>query len=242
VPKDRFRADEDGLPGAWRGALDAGDADRLARLEERLADEAQRSQIYPPRSLRYRALALVPPESVRVVIVGQDPYHRPGQAMGLAFSVPAGERLPPSLRNVYRELRSDLGIAIASHGDLTSWTAEGVLLLNTALTVEQGKPGSHASYGWQDFTGAILRHVARASAPTVFLLWGRHAQSSFKSVDARGHLVLAAGHPSPYSAHLFLGCRHFSQANAFLGKQGRGVVRWELADPGRPCTHGHGVV
>ena len=230
--KDSSGADEAGLPGAWRGALDSGETERLARLEERLASEARRARIYPPHDLRYRALELVAPDRVRVVILGQDPYHRPGQAMGLAFSVPAGERLPPSLRNIYRELRADLGIAVASHGDLSAWAAEGVLLLNTVLTVEEAKPGSHVKYGWQDFTGAILRRVADASAPTVFLLWGRHAQSSLKSVDTKGHLVLAAGHPSPYSAHLFLGCRHFSQANAFLVRHGRGAVRWELAGPG----------
>lgn len=223
-----------GLPPAWRCALDAGTAGRLARLEARLEEEARQVQVYPPPGARYRALELVSPERAKVVVLGQDPYHRPGQAMGLSFSVPAGVPVPPSLRNVYRETRADLGIAAPAHGDLTAWAAQGVLLLNTALSVEQGKPGSHARYGWHEITEALLRHLARVAAPSVFLLWGRHAQASLAPIDTRGHLVLAAGHPSPYSAHRFLGCRHFSQANAFLESRGRGAVRWEIPDRDAP--------
>ena len=164
-----------------------------------------------------------------MVLLGQDPYHGAGQAVGLAFSVPRGVKLPPSLRNVYAELRDDLGVAPDTHGDLTAWAREGVLLLNTALSVRGGAPGSHAGYGWHEITAALLRHVSRAAPPCVFLLWGAHAQSRREAIDGSRHRVLAAGHPSFFSRHLFLGCRHFSQANAFLEESGRGAVRWDLS-------------
>jgi uracil-DNA glycosylase len=146
--------------------------------------------------------------------------------------------VPPSLRNVFRELDADLGIAPPGHGDLSSWAAEGVLLLNTALSVERGRPGSHAKYGWDEITAALLRHASSAAPPSVFLLWGRHAGSRRESIDERRHLVLAAGHPSPFSAHRFLGCRHFSLANAFLERNGRGSVRWALGHAGPPVRPG----
>ena len=219
-----------GLPAAWRDALDDGESETLQRLEARLQAEARAVEIYPPAEARYRALEMVPPEKTRIVLVGQDPYHRPGQAMGLSFSVPAGMKVPPSLKNIFRELEADLGVAIASHGELSSWAAQGVLLLNTSLSVQRGIPGSHAKYGWHEITAAILRHVSRTAPPTVFLLWGLHAQSRQESIDAKRHLVLTSGHPSPYSAHLFLGRRHFSQANSFLDRHGRGTVSWAIGD------------
>ncbi len=217
---------EPGLPEAWRDALDDVLARSLAGLERRLREEARREEIYPPANARYRALALVPPERVRVVILGQDPYHQPGQATGLAFSVPRGVRIPPSLRNVYRELADDLGLAAPAHGDLTAWAAQGVLLLNTALSVARDRPASHEGLGWHAITGALLSHASRRAPPSVFLLWGRHAQSRAPAIDRGRHLVLEAGHPSPLSARHFLGCRHFSRANAFLAQAGRGAIDW----------------
>jgi uracil-DNA glycosylase len=216
------------LPAAWQSALDTDHLELLAKLEGRLEKEANGGEIFPPKNLRYRALELVSPETVKVVLIGQDPYHGPSQAMGLSFSVPEGVTVPPSLRNIFKELRSDLGAEIPSHGDLTAWAEEGVLLLNTSLSVLRGKPGSHADYGWREITGRLLAHISRTAPPTVFLLWGKHAQSRIEAIDAERHLVLKCGHPSPYAAHLFFGNSHFSQANAFLRKHGRGAVRWAL--------------
>jgi uracil-DNA glycosylase len=216
------------LPEAWREALDPEGTAALAALEARLAREAGEAEIFPPLAARYRALELVAPDAVRVVILGQDPYHRPGQATGLAFSVPRGVRVPPSLRNVYRELKEDLGIDAPGHGDLSDWAAQGVLLLNTALSVRSGEPASHAGYGWHAITGALLRFASRVAPPSAFLLWGGHAQSRAAHIDATRHRVMAAGHPSFFSQHLFLGCRHFSQANAFLRDSGRPEVCWRI--------------
>ena len=184
--------------------------------------------MYPPAELRYRALERVAPEAVRAVILGQDPYHGAGQAHGLAFSVPRGMRVPPSLRNIYAELQADLGVAPASHGDLSAWADEGVLLLNTALSVRHGEAASHADYGWHAITAAVLRHVSSRGRPIAFLLWGAHAQSRRAAIAEGGHAVLTAGHPSFFSRRLFLGCRHFSQANAFLRANGRGEIRWAV--------------
>jgi uracil-DNA glycosylase len=149
--------------------------------------------------------------------------------MGLAFSVPRGVRVPPSLRNVFAELRDDLGIGVPDHGDLSAWAREGVLLLNTALSVRGGEPASHADYGWHEITAALLRLASRMAPPSAFLLWGAHAQSRRGDIDETRHRVLAAGHPSFFSQRLFLGCRHFSQANAFLRENGRAAVDWRLA-------------
>ena len=163
---------------------------------------------------------------MRVVIVGQDPYHGPGQAMGLAFSVPAGVRLPPSLRNIFKELQADTGVPAPTSGDLTPWAQRGVLLLNTALTVTDGKPGSHAKLGWTEVTDAIVRAVSQERDGVVFMLWGSHAQARAQSVDARRHHLLVAPHPSPLSASRgFFGCRHFSRANALLGAK---AIDWAL--------------
>ena len=175
--------------------------------------------IYPPEPMRM--LALTPLAGVRVVILGQDPYHGPGQAEGLAFSVPDGVRVPPSLRNVYKELARDLGglVSPPSNGSLMHWATQGVLLLNTCLTVEDGQPASHAGRGWEVLTDAVIRHVSDVAQPTVFMLWGAHAQSKRPLIDAQRHKVLAANHPSPLSAQRppvpFIGCGHFSQARAW---------------------------
>jgi uracil-DNA glycosylase len=170
----------------------------------------------------------VPPAEVKVVILGQDPYHGAGQAMGLAFSVPRGVRVPPSLANIFKELESDLGIARPDHGDLTAWAAQGVLLLNTSLSVEEGRAASHAHIGWELVSDWLVAYASGESPAAVFMLWGNHARAKAPLVDRSRHLVLAAAHPSPLSARKFLGCRHFSQANAFLAAHGRGPVEWSL--------------
>ncbi len=191
--------------------------------------------IYPPQPLR--ALELTALADVRVVILGQDPYHGPGQAEGLAFSVAPGVRLPPSLRNIYKELARDPELAPwrqPANGSLASWAQQGVLLLNTCLTVEDGRPASHANQGWEVLTDQIVRSVLGRSAPVVFMLWGAHAQRAAAAAGLGGpdatHRVLTANHPSPLSARRgaqpFLGCSHFSQANAFLQQHGLPAIRW----------------
>jgi uracil-DNA glycosylase len=189
--------------------------------------------VYPSRVLR--ALELTPRDRVRVVILGQDPYHGPGQAEGLAFSVPAGEKLPPSLRNIFKELQRDLGCPMPAHGHLGPWARQGVLLLNTSLTVEEGRPGSHARRGWEALTDELILAVARDATPKVFMLWGAHAQAKRALIESAGgrHLVLESNHPSPLSATRgpapFIGCGHFGAANRFLAERGLGpLIDWQL--------------
>ena len=217
------------LVEAWR-ASPAGQG-----LESFLAQRrAAGAVIYPPEP--YRALQLTPLAQVKVVILGQDPYHGPGQAEGLAFSVPREVRkLPPSLRNIYKELQRDLGLVPPSHGHLGGWAGRGVLLLNTCLTVEDGAPASHAKKGWEALTDALIARAAADAAPKVFMLWGAHAQAKAALIQAAGpgHLVLQANHPSPLSASRppvpFIGCGHFSRAASWLAEQGR-PLSWELGD------------
>ena len=194
-----------------------------------VAEKASGKRIFPPGSLWFRALDLTPLDRVRVVILGQDPYHGPGQAHGLCFSVPPGVRVPPSLVNIYKELKSDLGIPPASHGFLESWATQGVLMLNAVLTVEMAQANAHQGKGWEAFTDKIIRLVNAKPEPVVFLLWGAYAQKKAAFVDTSRHLVLKAAHPSPLSAHNgFLGCKHFSQANVFLQSQGQPPINWAL--------------
>ena len=225
---------EEAIPETWRHALAPALAEPEARhlggwLRER---EEAGAEIYPPRGMRLAALELCPLDEVRVVILGQDPYHGPGQAHGLAFSVRDGVKVPPSLANIYKELEADIGLPRPSHGNLTRWAEQGVLLLNNALTVEAGNAGSHQKIGWQGVTDAIVGAVAARSVPTVFMLWGKHAQQKAARVSGLEdgpHLILTAPHPSPLSARTgFFGCKHFSKANAFLEKHGRGRVDWAL--------------
>jgi uracil-DNA glycosylase len=219
------------LHESWRTPL-AGEfaSPSMAALKAfLLAEKAAGKAIFPKGSEWFRALDLTPLDHVRVVILGQDPYHGPGQAHGLAFSVRPGVRVPPSLVNIYKELQSDLGIAPARHGFLEHWARQGVLLLNTSLTVEQGLAASHKGRGWEEFTDAVIRLVALRAQPCAFLLWGSHAQKKAGFVDASRHLVLKAPHPSPLSAHSgFLGCRHFSRTNAWLEAQGLPPIDWAL--------------
>ena len=220
------------VPEGWREAL----GPVLATAESRRlggwlrAQEAEGRTVYPPRGTRLAALELTPLDAVRVVILGQDPYHGPGQAHGLAFSVMHGVKVPPSLVNIYKELRSDCGVTAPGHGNLEHWARQGVLLLNNALTVEAGQAGSHQNKGWEAITDAAVAAVAAKPEPCVFLLWGNHAKKKAMRVPGLAsshHLVLTAPHPSPLSAHAgFLGCRHFSQANAFLEAAGRGRIDW----------------
>jgi uracil-DNA glycosylase len=211
------------IPESWRAVLEpvlaTPDARKLGGWLT--AEEAAGKVVYPPRGTRLAALALTPLDQVRCVILGQDPYHGPGQAHGLAFSVQGSTRLPPSLVNIYKELEADLGLPRSATGDLTAWAKQGVLLLNNTLTVEAGQAGSHAGRGWDAITDACVAAVAARAEPTVFILWGSHAK--------KNHLVLTSGHPSPLSAHNgFFGSRPFSQTNAFLEQHGRGAIDWRV--------------
>ena len=195
------------------------------------SEKAQGKRIFPKGAEYFRALDLTPLDTVKAVILGQDPYHGEGQAHGLCFSVRPGVRTPPSLINIYKELKSDLGITPPRHGFLEHWARQGVLLLNSVLTVEMGRAASHQKQGWERFTDAVVQLVNQKEEPVVFLLWGAHAQRKAAFVDQSKHLVLKAAHPSPLSAHNgFLGCRHFSQANAFLEARGRGAIDWALPE------------
>ena len=222
------------IPDSWRDALEpvlaSPEARRLGGFLS--AQEAAGKRIFPPQGTRLRALELTPLEAVKVVILGQDPYHGAGQAHGLAFSVEPGVRTPPSLVNIYKELKADLDLPIPAHGNLENWARQGVLLLNNALTVEEALPGSHHKRGWEEITDAVVAAVAARQTPCVLMLWGSHAQKKAARVTALEegpHLVLKAPHPSPLSAYAgFLGCKHFSQANAFLEATGRGAVDWRL--------------
>ena len=194
------------------------------------AERAAGKEIFPAESEYFAALNATPPSSVRAVVLGQDPYHGPGQAHGLSFSIKGGGRTPPSLRNIFREFVSDLGIAAPESSDLTQWAGQGVLLLNNVLSVERGSAGSHQGKGWEHFTDAVVRAVNQGEYPVVFMLWGSHAQRKGAAIDRSRHCVLQAPHPSPLSAHRgFLGCGHFSRANAFLRAHQRGEVDWSLS-------------
>lgn len=220
------------VPVSWQAALgpvlSAPEARRLGGWLK--AEEALGKRIYPPRGSRLRALELTPLDEVKVVILGQDPYHGPGQAHGLAFSVQEGVRVPPSLVNIYKELASDCGVTAPPHGNLEHWARQGVLLLNNSLTVQEGQAGSHQNKGWEAITDAAVAAVAAKAEPCVFLLWGSHARKKAERVHGLSqshHLVLTAPHPSPLSAHAgFFGCRHFSRANAFLKENGREPIDW----------------
>jgi len=209
----------------------------MGELKRFLMNERDRGRtIFPRPPDWFRALDLTPLDKVRAVILGQDPYHGEGQAHGLCFSVPPGVRPPPSLANIFKELESDLGIRPSPHGFLEHWARQGVLLLNSVLTVEMGRAASHRDRGWEQFTDSVVRLVNAKPEPVVFLLWGSYAQKKAGFVDSvdRGgrHLVLKAPHPSPLSAHSgFFGCRHFSIANAFLEERGLAPIDWALPEP-----------
>lgn len=217
---------------AWEAVLrQPAIAAKLAEIDRQLCQQQQDGKtLFPPPPQVFNALSFAAPADVKVVILGQDPYHGDGEAMGLSFSVPDGARVPPSLRNIYKELAADLGLGIPASGDLSHWAQQGVLLLNSVFTVERDKAGSHGKLGWQTVSDALIDAVNAQNPGCVFLLWGNWAQTKAERIDSSRHLVLTAAHPSPLSASRgFHGCRHFSQVNAWLLARGRQPVRWAPA-------------
>ncbi len=196
-------------------------------------ERALDKKIYPPGSLLFNAFNLTPFDEVKVVILGQDPYHGYNQAHGLSFSVLKGTKPPPSLRNMYKEIKSDIGVAMpANYGDLTAWAKQGVFLLNTSLSVREGEPNSHAQIGWQTFTDAVITALSDKRDGLVFLLWGKFAQQKQSLIDETRHHVLKAAHPSPFSAERgFMGCKHFSKTNEWLIKENKQPIDWKIIDP-----------
>ncbi|NLI25712.1 MAG: uracil-DNA glycosylase [Bacteroidales bacterium] len=214
---------------SWLEVLrDEFEAPYFSALKDFLVEEKKHFRVYPPGPLIFNAFNSTPFDQVKVVILGQDPYHGEGQAHGLCFSVPHGIKPPPSLINIFKELQSDLGIPFPSHGNLQSWAAQGVLLLNATLTVRANKPFSHTGKGWEIFTDNVIRKISEKKEHVVFLLWGKHAQAKETLIDLNRHYVLKAAHPSPYSANGFFGCRHFSRTNELLKLHGFQEIDWRL--------------
>ena len=202
-----------------------------AELYKKVREEYRKTIVYPPAQDIFNAFTMTPLHAVKVVILGQDPYHEAGQANGLCFSVHKGIEIPPSLVNIYKELHDDLGLPIPSHGDLSAWAAQGVLLLNTVLTVRAHAAASHRGLGWEQFTDAAIRAVNEVDRPVVFMLWGKPAQEKARMLNNPKHLILKAPHPSPLSASRgFFGCRHFSQCNRFLLEHGERPIDWQIPD------------
>ena len=215
---------------SWKNAL-AGEFGKpyfesLVRFLHK--EKAEGKVIYPPGSQIFRAFELTPVDNLKVVILGQDPYHGPGQAHGLSFSVSAGVPAPPSLKNIFKEIETDLGVRMSGYPDLEKWARQGVLLLNAVLTVRAGSPTSHGKIGWEEFTDAVIRYISDNCEGVVFMLWGNFARSKSALIDKSRHHVLEAAHPSPLVRGAFFGCRHFSQANAFLSAQGKAPIDWVL--------------
>lgn len=198
-------------------------------LLDKVDEEYEKYKVYPPRGKIFSALTHCDIKNVKVVILGQDPYHEEGQAHGMCFSVMPGVVIPPSLKNIYKEIEAEYGFTPPNHGHLVSWSNQGVLLLNTTLTVREHEANSHSTYGWQKFTDRIIQEVNKQEQPVVFLLWGRNAISKQKFIDENKHLVLTSAHPSPLSAYQgFLGNGHFKKANDFLKMQGRKEINWKI--------------
>lgn len=219
------------LDPSWRKHLRSEFEQPYMRdLRQFLADrKSAKAEIYPARDQMFNAFNATPFDQVKVVMLGQDPYHGPGQAHGLCFSVQPGVKVPPSLRNIYAELSTDIGFETPEHGHLQPWAEQGVFLLNSVLTVEQGNAGCHQGKGWERFTDAAVRALAEKREGVVFMLWGSYAQKKGQFIDRTKHYVLRSPHPSPLSAYRgFLGCQHFSKANAWLEKEGLGAVDWSL--------------
>lgn len=218
------------IESSWKSALKGEfSAEYFQNIKKTLLqDKKQGFTVYPPSKLIFNAFNTTPLDKVKVVIIGQDPYHGPGEAMGLSFSVPKGVRIPPSLRNIYKEMNADLVIDIPNHGDLTSWARQGVLLLNAMLTVKHKSPGSHKKIGWQTFTNAVIKKISDERSGVVFLLWGRFAQSKKEFIDVQKHFVLEAAHPSPLARGAYFGSRHFSKTNKLLKQQGLDIINWQL--------------
>ncbi|MBQ9606925.1 MAG: uracil-DNA glycosylase [Lachnospiraceae bacterium] len=216
------------IDGAWAKALEPEfHKEYYRKLYAFIKQEYSTQVIYPPSDKLFTALHMTPLEKVKVVILGQDPYHEPGQAMGMSFSVPEGIEIPPSLKNIYKEIHEDVGEKIPDTGDLTRWAKQGVLLLNAVLTVREHQANSHKDKGWEQLTDAMIKAVDAEDRPVVFLLWGRNARDKKELITNPGHLVLEAAHPSPLSAYNgFFGCRHFSKCNRFLTENGEEPIDW----------------
>ena len=192
------------------------------------SEKAAGQKVFPPGSQIFKAFELTPLDDLKVVILGQDPYHGPGQAHGLSFSVPEGVTAPPSLKNIFKEIESDLGVRMSGYPNLEKWALQGVLLLNAVLTVRAGVAASHSKIGWEQFTDAVIKYISDNCEGVVFLLWGNFARSKSVLIDRSKHHVLEAAHPSPLARGAFFGCRHFSQANALLSQQGKAPIDWML--------------
>ena len=216
------------IEDSWKAVLaDEFQADYFSLLKSFLIEEKTKSIVYPPGELIFNAFNTTPIEKIKVVIIGQDPYHGPSQAHGLCFSVPNEIKIPPSLRNIYKELINDVGIEIPKHGNLTNWAKQGVLLLNATLSVRAHQAGSHQGKGWETFTDQAIKAVSENRDHIVFLLWGAYAQKKSILIDSDKHLILKSVHPSPLSAHRgFLGCKHFSQTNAYLKANNLKPIDW----------------
>ena len=215
---------------SWKDAL-AGEFEKpyFASLVRFLHEEKSAGQkIYPPGSQIFKAFELTPLDNLKVVILGQDPYHGPGQAHGLSFSVPEGVPAPPSLKNIFKEIETDMGIRMSGYPNLEKWARQGVLMLNAVLTVRAGAAASHSRIGWEQFTDAVIRHISDNCDGVVFLLWGNFARSKRELIDVSRHHVLEAAHPSPLARGAFFGCRHFSRTNEILSSQGKTPVDWQL--------------
>jgi uracil-DNA glycosylase len=216
---------------SWKNALsDLFDKPYFSQIADHLkAEKALNTIIYPSGSLIFNAFSLTPYEKVKVIILGQDPYHNPNQAMGLSFSVPDGMKQPPSLVNIFKEIHKDIGMAIPSSGNLTAWAKQGVLLLNAVLTVRANEPASHAKIGWTKFTDDVILSLSSQKTGLVFILWGNFAQEKIKLIDSSKHKILKAAHPSPFSAYNgFFGCKHFSATNEYLVKNNIDPINWAI--------------
>lgn len=218
------------IEASWKAALQeefskAYFADIKGKL---LEDRKAGKIIFPPGKLIFNAFDTTPFDDVKVVIIGQDPYHNPGEAMGLCFSVPKDKKVPPSLKRIYKEIHNDIGAPIPDHGDLTSWASQGVLMLNAILTVEKNRAASHRKYGWQQFTDAVIRILSKEKDHLVFLLWGNFAKGKADLIDNRKHLILTSAHPSPLAGNAFFDNHHFSQCNDYLTEHDKQPIDWSL--------------
>lgn len=230
INSDKMDSRDVNISTPWQQALgkefESPYFDKLRTILRQM--KADGKVIYPPGNLIFNAYDQVSPESVKVVILGQDPYHNPGEAMGLSFSVPKGVKVPPSLKNIYKELANDLGLDIPSHGDLTFWANQGVFLLNAFLTVEKNNAASHRDIGWSHFTDATIQYLSDHFENIVFMLWGNFAKNKKTLIDSTKHLVLEAAHPSPLAGNAFQGCGHFSKANEYLKQNGKNSIDWQI--------------
>ena len=225
----QINLDDVRIENGWKEALrEEFLSEYFAKIKENLLAAKAREIVYPPGNLIFNAFNLTPFERVRAVILGQDPYHGAHQAMGLSFSVPRGVRIPPSLVNIYKEIKSDLGISEPESGDLSYWAKQGVLLLNASLSVGANRANSHSGFGWQIFTDAVIKILSARRQNLVFMLWGNFAKAKSALIDAQRHLILTAAHPSPLAGGAFFGCRHFSKCNEYLRAHGMGEIDWDL--------------